>query len=269
MRALWIILAFLVGIVVLVLIGLRIQPRPLAPVALKAGSVETVALPHGLPEPATRFYETLYGQQVPLVESVIISGRATMRINGIRMPARYRFTHQAGEGYRHYIEATWFGLPMMQVNEWFVEGHGRMELPFGVSEGLKIDQGANLALWAEAAWFPSLWVTDSRVEWTSVDDDTALMSVPWGEEREVFVVRVDPETGLLQMLESMRYKGEEATVKTLWLNEVLAWDVVDGQMTSTESAVTWIDDGEPWAIFGAEEMVLNADVSQYLLARGE
>ena len=269
MRALWIILAVLVGIVVLVLSGLRIQPRPLEPVALQAGSVQRVALPEGLPGPVTRFYQTLYGEQVPLVESVIISGRATMRINGIRMPARYRFTHLAGEGYRHYIEVTWFGLPLMQVNEWFVEGHGRMEMPFGVTEGDKVDQGANLALWAEAVWFPSLWVTDSRVQWAAVDADTALMTVPWGEERETFVARFDPETGLLQMLESMRYKGEESTAKTLWLNEALAWDVVDGQTTSTESAVTWIDDGEPWAIFGAEEMVLNADVSQYLTARGE
>jgi len=269
MRTIWIILSVLAGIVVLVLVGLRIQPRPLAPVALQAGPVEMVPLPEGLPKPVARFYRTLYGEEMPLVESAIISGRATMRINGIRMPARFRFTHQAGQGYRHYIEVTWFGLPVMQVNEWFVEGHGTMELPFGVSEGLKIDQGANLALWAEAVWFPSLWLTDSRVEWTAVDADSALMTVPWGEERETFMVRFDPETGLLRILESMRYKGEESTNKTLWLCDAQAWGVVDGQMTSTESAVTWIDDGEPWAIFGAEALVLNADVSQTLRARGE
>ena len=36
---------------------------------------------------------------------------------GIAFPARFRFIHEAGRGYRHYIEATVFGLPLMKVNE--------------------------------------------------------------------------------------------------------------------------------------------------------
>ena len=95
-----------------------------------------------------------------------------MRLVGITFPARFRFTHDAGRGYRHYIEATLFRLRLMKVNETYLGGQARLELPFGVTEGEpKIDQGANLARWAESAfWLPPLLVTDPRVRWESVDE---------------------------------------------------------------------------------------------------
>jgi hypothetical protein len=37
-------------------------------------------------------------------------------------PARFAAYPDAGKEYRHYIEATWFGLPIMKVNELFVDG---------------------------------------------------------------------------------------------------------------------------------------------------
>ncbi len=37
----------------------------------------------------------------------------------------------AGHGYRHYIEATVFGYPVMKVNEYYFDGKARMELPEG------------------------------------------------------------------------------------------------------------------------------------------
>jgi len=41
------------------------------------------------------------------------------------------------------------------------------------------NQGANLALWAEGGWFPSIWLTDTRVTWEGLDDNTALLRVPY------------------------------------------------------------------------------------------
>ena len=64
-------------------------------------------------------------------------GRGRLRLpskGGISFPARFRFTHHAGQGYRHYIEATMFGYPVMKINEYYLDGNARMELPVGVIE---------------------------------------------------------------------------------------------------------------------------------------
>jgi hypothetical protein len=255
-----IVILVILGIVGLVWVGLRVTPRPFVPLEAAGTTPETVPLREGLPAPVARFYGELYGDEVPVVETAVVSGRGRLRIMGITFPARWRFTHAAGEGYRHDIVTTIFGLPIMRVKEVYADGHARLELPVGVSEGPKVDQGANLALWGEAIWYPSVWVTDPRTAWTPVDDETALLTVPWGDREQTFVARFDPETGLLRFFESMRYKGEESAEKTLWINEAAAWGELDGELAVTQAEVTWFDEGTPWAVFRAEDVVYNVDV---------
>jgi len=259
----------ILALIILFWIGLKVQPAPFPSYTAGTSPADTIPLPENLPSAVERYYLEIYGENVPVIHSAVISGRASMRVNGITFPARFRFTHIAGQGYRHYIEATIFGFPIMKVNESYLDGHGRMEIPFGIFEGEQVNQGGNLGLWAESMWMPSIFVTDPAVSWEEIDDETAVLVVPFGEtEEQRFIVRFDPETGLLSFMESMRYRDAEGGEKILWINNVKEWGRLNGEVFPVTGAVTWFDQGTPWAIFQVEEVVYNSDVTDYIRAKG-
>jgi len=250
-------------------LGLQVKPKPFPAYPEQTPALNTVELPADLPVPVARYYETIMGGQVPVIESAVISGRGKLRVKGITFPARFRFTHIAGQGYRHYIEATIFGYPVMKVNEWYLDGKSRMELPVGVIENEpKVDMAANLGLWGEAVWLPSILVTDPRARWEAIDDTTAHLIVPFGEEEDTFTVTFDPQTGLIRAMEAMRYREAADETKIPWRNEPLGWQTFHGIEIPSPAATTWLDEGTPWAVWTIEDVVYNVDVSEYIRAKG-
>jgi len=268
MKPFLIILLILILLGLFIWLGLQITPKPFPAYDAPAAETKTIPLPDNLPAPVQRFYTQLYGNEVPILESAVISGTGKLRINGLTLPARFRFVHQTGQDYRHYIEATLFGLPLLKVNEHFLNGKARLELPFGVSEGEKVDQGANLALWAEAIWMPSVWITDPQVRWEAVNENSAILIVPFADEEERFTAQFDPQSGLLTSMESMRYKATDSAEKTLWLNKVVAWEKLGQYLQPVQASVTWMDEGTPWARFTTLEVIYNTDVSTYVQNSG-
>lgn len=265
MKTLLISLSVLAAIILIVWLGLQVKPKAFSMPRLMRGDIQTVPLPEGLPAPVERFYRQVYGSEVPLVETVTLIGRGSMRPFGVWLPARFVMVHNAGRDYRHYFEATFFGIPFLKVNEGYLDGKSFFESPMGsYYDDPNTNQAANLALWAEGIWFPALWVTDPRLRWQAVDDQTAILYVPYKESEENFVVRFNPQTGLIDRMEAMRYKNPGDAAKTLWIaNEVPA--VED---KPAEFYLTWLDAGKPWAAFTIEEMEFNLEVSEYIGGRG-
>ena len=270
MKSLLIIAAILIVVILLGWLGLQIKPRPFLPYPEKTPALKTVPLPAGLPAPVERFYKIVYGDEIPVIETVVIKGRADIAPFGVKLPARFLFVHNAGKDYRHYIEATSFGIPLLKVNEGYLDGKSFFESPMGnIYDDPSTNQGANLAIWAEAAWFPSIWVTDSRVRWEPLDDRTALLFVPFEDQEENFVMRFNPETGLLDSMEAMRFRdsGPQAK-KILWITRNVEGRKIEGTKLDAVGTATWLDQGKPWATFTLEEVNYNVDVSKYIRQRG-
>ncbi|MFO8061152.1 MAG: hypothetical protein R6U70_10930 [Bacillota bacterium] len=81
------------------------------------------------------------------------------------------------------------------------------------------------------------------------------------------VVRFDPETDLVLFLETMRYRDATDEARTLWIAEA-RWGDIGGADALKTGAVTWFDQGDPWAVFRVEDIRFNADVAEYIRARG-
>jgi hypothetical protein len=271
------ILDLVILVPVLLAWGLRIQPQPFPAYPEPTAELTTVPLPSGLPAPVARYYRTItsaslspsVGEQIPVIETAVITARGTVRFAEITFPARLRFTHDAGQGYRHYIEATLFGKPLLKVNETYLDGQARMALPVGVIENEpQVDMAANLGLWGESAWLPSIYLTDPRVRWQAIDDTTARLIVPFGEEEDSFTVFFDGETGLIRRMEALRYREAADTEKILWWFEPLDWAEFQGILVPSPGAVTWADEGTPWLIIELEDVAYNVDVATYIGAVG-
>lgn len=250
-------------------IGLRFKPDPFPPYPQSREALTTVPIPEGLPAPVDRHLRTVAsGSELPVTESAVLSGPARLRIMGITFNSRARFIQAGGRGYRHYIESTIFGYPLFKANEIVLDGTGRMELPFGVSEGPEIDQAGNLSLWGEQfAWMPSAVISDPRFRWEEVDDTSARWFVPLGTGEDEFLVRFDPETGLMLSMEAMRYK-QEGGEKVHWTVRVEQWGTFHGLMIPTRLTLTWADEDSPWAVFTIDDVAYNVDVSETITANG-
>ena len=270
MQVVFPLLLSLAALLVIGWLGLLVRPRPFAMPVLGTLETGSIPLPSGLPQPVERFLRGVYGETIPVIRSAVLVGRCRIRPFGVWLPARFIFIHNAGQDYRHYMEATFFGLPFLKVNEGYVDGQSFFESPMATThDDPNTNQGANLALWAEAGWFPSLWATDARVRWKEVDETTALLEVPFEGSSEHFVVRFEPEYGLIDTMEAMRYRSPgEGQRKILWITRNEPGPTIPGMNLRAVGSATWLDQGKPWAVFTLEQVDTNVDVRASIRARG-
>lgn len=233
------ILSVLLSLAFILWLGLQIKPAPFQPFEPPAKPLKTIPLPSGLPAPVERFYRLTYGDSIPVITSTVLSGRGKMAPFGVDIPMRFRFLYDANQDYRARIEMTFFGMPFMKADETYIAGHAIGHMPTGTDEGPWFDDAMNVRVWCEVLnWFPAALLTDSRVRWDAVDDEMAILVVPFGAKQQRIIVRFDPQTGQMLAFEAMKYRT--AGAKILWINGI------------------WFDQGKPWLAMDIEEKVFNA-----------
>lgn len=243
-------------------VGLQIKPVPFPPLPDHTPPLQYVPLPDDLPPPVARFFRTAVGEQIPVLNTAVISGRATLRFGGIPFPARFRFTYELGRAYHHNIEATIFGQPLLKADETYVDGVARLVLPFGVTENEpKVDMAANLSLWGESIWALPVLVTDPRLRWEAIDEATARLVVPFAEKEDSILFTFDSQTGLMVDGMAQRYRDAGDEKKLPWRLEPLGWRTFHGMHLPSPASVHWLDQTEPWALFDLEDVRYNVPVS--------
>ena len=254
---------FLIG---LIWLGFRIEPESFLRHPKNTSIAGTIELPPDLPEPVMRYYETAAGTRVPEVRSAVVWSKAKLRINGIWMPVRSKTYYLPGQAFLRYMEVTWFGLPILRVNDSFINGEGvtRIEGLLNSKEsGEKINQGSNLALWGEVVFTPSIFVTDKRASWESLDKGTVRLVVPYGEQNDSLLFNFDPETGLITRISALRYKGQ-GEEKTPWLIDITEWMISHYIKIPSQFSVIWEDESSPWSYWTVEGVEYNVDISNII-----
>jgi len=264
------VLGAFVFIVFLFWIGMKLKPQPFSPYPVESQDLGTFPIPANMPQPVERFYKSLYRENIPVIQSFILTGRGQLRFKAVTLPARLRFTHNAGKGYRHYIETTLWGMPIMKVNEHFINQKSRLALPFGVVENEpQIDEAANLGMWSETMMFPGVFLSTEGVRWEPINDTSAKLIVPFNDQEDQFKVFFNPESGLIDKMEAMRWKNAGDHEKVRWQAQVREWGEIKGWKMPVLFAAQWMDEKTPWLIARIEDVAWNVDVSDYITQVGQ
>ncbi len=209
-----------------------------------------------------RYFEVVCGQQIPLLSGAVFGGRMTMRIKGPALPGRWRFGHVVGTGYRHHMELSVFGRRIVTAQEWYLDGHARLDLPTGVVEGEPtVDRAANLSMWGEYLWLPSALLGGV---WEPIDAVSARLVVPQEQGPDSLVAWFDPQSGLLDRFEALRWRDAGDPQPIRWVTRVHAWTRIQGVGVPAVSSVQWGDQAQPWLRLSLDDVVWNVDLDEYV-----
>lgn len=242
--------------------GLQVAPANLPPPTTPSKARGTIAVPPDLPAPVRRYFAVAFNNQVPRVDTLVTWGRARANF-GVWMPLRFQLYHRPGQAFQRNMEVTWFGLPVLKALDQYLDGKGMTGPMNNLATGPKVDQGANLILWAEATFYPSLLLTDPRIRWEAIDDNSARLILPFGDTQDELIFYFDPETGLVTRTWAMRYQSN-AGEKEPWSAEIQAWQTIDGMQFPARVAVTWEKAGKPWSYWDFEGVRWNVEIDDVL-----
>lgn len=239
--------------------GLRIPLRA-APLFDGTNLTGYIPLPDDLPAPVHRYLTLSCGDKVPLATAPRVTGTARMVVPGLPvrlwMNARWHASYDPGKSFTRVMTLGFFGQPVLTAVDEYRDGTGTLTVMGKRDSGPQIDQAADMVLWAESVWMPSVLLTTPGLRWTVVDETRARLYVPYQHGEHEFTWHFDRATGLLSQITAFRFKTANARWRTPWRVDMLEYGDLGRMRVPTAIAITWEDDGTPWAVFRLADMTL-------------
>jgi hypothetical protein len=160
------------------------------------------------------------------------------------------------------MELAVFGRRIVTAQEWYLDGHARLDLPTGVVEGEPtVDRAANLSMWGEYLWLPSALLGGV---WEPIDAVSARLVVPQADGPDALVAWFDPASGLLDRFEASRWRDVGDPEPIRWVTRVQAWTRIQGVGVPAVASVQWGDQAQPWLRLSLDDVVWNVDLGEYV-----
>lgn len=248
------------GLFIIGWLGLQIPSKnfkadKIRPLIYTPGNIEIK-----IPDELSEYADSAYDGNVQEIDNSVVWGKAKINVKGIWMPARFIAYYIPGEGFFRYIEITWFGIPVINGYDLYYGDRADFCMAGQKETGEKIEQGQNLALWAETFWSPSAYFTDDRLKWRKSDDDVIELIIPYKEAYDTITIYENKDTNLMDSLEAMRYKGQSKD-KVLWHIDFIEWNNLNGIMIPSYLSVKWDDEKKPWSFWSIKGILYNIEIS--------
>lgn len=216
----------------------------------------------GLPAAVQRFLEASYPEDVPEPATLVTDATGRLRLGRWpRLPMRTRVSLIPGAHRVMDIAVRIGPVTLLHGLDAYVDGHGFTKAVGAADIGEEFDQGAFHALVLESLGLPHSWPR-LRFAWESLDDDTAILRVPFKDGVETPTVRFDPTSGFPATFEVARHKGRGPKVD--WRVDIEGWRRFGSVWEPEVLAVRWMDEPGPWFTLQTRQVVEDADVGDAL-----
>jgi uncharacterized protein DUF6544 len=213
----------------------------------------------GLPAPVRKWAEAADLASLQRVETIRSAGHGRVRLGPLPwLPMDHSSVHVLGRDEVRDICLRVGPVAILRVLDAYVEGTGLTKIGPVPQLGAEVDQGAWLAMWAEAIFWPRAWVIGG-LQWEAIDETHARARLPFGQVDERLDLTFDPATHFPNIYEVLRCKG--AGRKVRWradfsdlrrFGRVWAWSHV---------LATWTDEPGPWYEAWIDDVETNVSVS--------
>lgn len=136
------------------------------------------------------------------------------------------------------------GLGLGRATDTLNHGHGRMHVRLlGMvtvvdAEGPEMDQGALMRWLNETIWFPQVWATET-INWSAIDDTSAVAAVVSGQRRVEAEFRFDKEGRVVDFVADRYRQVDDDFVLTTWSTPVTDYGPFEGMELPSGGSAVW------------------------------